>query len=159
MTFTVEDALISPMGLGVLSGAGLMTAGNQTPKHVHVTLNKNLDASYKCEVTLNDLKEFTGLRSATEFYICDDDNTKAYGTVIDGSGAGIDWIETITISSTATLGTGDPVNTLVVDSGHNGVFTATSAYANKPIILDFYIVLQSGVSEIEIKPNSSAAFL
>lgn len=158
MTFTVEDALISPMGLAVLSGAGLITASNAAPKHVHVTLNKNLDASYKCNVTLNDLKEYTGLRNATEFYICDDDNTKAYGTVIDGSGAGIDWIESITVSSSATLGTGDPVNTLVVDSSHDGVFTATSTYANKPIILDFYIVVQSGVSEIEIKPSDFGGY-
>ena len=158
MTFTVEDALISPMGLAVLSGAGLMTATAAAPKHVHITLNKNLDSSYKCNVTLNDLKEATGLRTATKFFICDDDNTKAYGTVIDGSGAGIDWIETITITGGTSPSTGEPVNTIVVSDGNAAVFTASSSYASKPVILDFYIVVQSGVQEVEIKPQDFGGF-
>lgn len=156
MTFTVEDALISPMGLAVLSGAGLITASNAAPKHVHITLNKNFDSNAQCTVTLNDLKEATGLRTNTKFYICDDDNTKVYGTVIDGSGAGIDWIESITVTGDSPS-TGDPVNTKVISDGNPATLTATG-YASKPAIVDFYVVIQTGVTEVEIKPQDFGGF-
>jgi hypothetical protein len=31
LTFTMEDALISPVGLSILAGAGLLDASEQTP--------------------------------------------------------------------------------------------------------------------------------
>lgn len=37
VTFTMEDALISPEGFMILSGAGLVEAGNDTPVYQHVT--------------------------------------------------------------------------------------------------------------------------
>ena len=36
VTFTMEDALISPEGFMILSGAGLIEAGNETPIYQHV---------------------------------------------------------------------------------------------------------------------------
>ena len=40
LTFTVEDALLSPMGFAILSGAGLMKAGEEGHKvYVHTTSN------------------------------------------------------------------------------------------------------------------------
>ena len=37
LTFTVEDALLSPIGFSVLSGAGLFSQGNTKNVHVHAT--------------------------------------------------------------------------------------------------------------------------
>jgi hypothetical protein len=37
LTFTVEDALLSPMGFAILSGAGLMKASNEHKVYVHTT--------------------------------------------------------------------------------------------------------------------------
>ena len=37
LTFTMEDALISPAGFMILSGAGLVEAGASTPIYVHTT--------------------------------------------------------------------------------------------------------------------------
>lgn len=37
MTFTMEDALISPEGLAILTGAGLISAATTTPIYQHVT--------------------------------------------------------------------------------------------------------------------------
>ena len=37
VTFTMEDALISPAGFMILSGAGLIEAGEGTPIYVHTT--------------------------------------------------------------------------------------------------------------------------
>ena len=165
MTFTVEDALISPMGLAVLSGAGLLNASAATPKHVHITISKTLDttaAGPKCTVGLNDLREETGLNGATTFYVCDSADVPAYATVIDGSGAGIDWIETITTTGTTASAVGAPANTFVVNSSANVTFTVggddKANYVGKPIILDFYIVMQGDVQEIEIKPSDFGGF-
>lgn len=166
MTFTIEDALISPMGLAVLSGAGLMNASAATPKHVHITINKTLSntaAGPYCTVTLNDLREETGLQGATAFYVCKSPtDVPAYATVIDGSGAGIDWIEEITTSGTEASAVGAPANTYLVNASTSATFTVTGAdkanYVGKPIILDFYVVMQSDVQEIEIKPQDFGGF-
>lgn len=39
LTFTVEDALLSPIGFAILSGAGLFAASNDHVVHSHVTCN------------------------------------------------------------------------------------------------------------------------
>ena len=75
MTFTVEDALISPMGLSVLSGAGLLTAAVDNVRHVHVTIDaavaKDENDATKgiAKVYLADLREETGLNEATKFVV------------------------------------------------------------------------------------------
>ena len=54
MTFTVEDALISPMGLAVLSGAGLINPDKKNVSHVHITVNKMTNSTDVAEVDLDD---------------------------------------------------------------------------------------------------------
>ena len=49
VTFTMEDALISEMGLSVLTGAGLIEAGTDTSLTVHATARYGKDDSYDCE--------------------------------------------------------------------------------------------------------------
>jgi hypothetical protein len=44
LTFTVEDALLSPIGFSILSGAGLMEAADNTPIYVHVSGTTNVGA-------------------------------------------------------------------------------------------------------------------
>ena len=156
MTFTVEDALISPMGLAVLSGAGLIKADSKNVTHVHITLDVNLDAEGKAMVYLADLQEETGLTSATSFEVCKSDQIPAYGTVIDGSGAGIEFI-----SNPLTIGGGveaDHQNAIKVTEEAPATFTADVAYANKTVKLDFYLIMTSGVTEVEIKPNDFGGF-
>ncbi len=55
MTFTVEDALISPMGLAVLSGAGLINPTAENYAHVHVTLDAQVVGG-KATVSVPNLK-------------------------------------------------------------------------------------------------------
>ena len=69
MTFTVTDALMSPMGLAVLTGAGLIKPAANEPAHVHMTINKTLKADGTAEVSLADLREETGLDAATSFAV------------------------------------------------------------------------------------------
>lgn len=156
MTFTVEDALISPMGLAVLSGAGLMEAANDNVAHVHVTLDAMLNAEGKATVDLTMLREETGLNNAAEFYVCKADSIPVYATVIDGSGAGIAFIpNALTVEGTAK---DNDATLVVVKDAQPVTFTAGATYANKTVKLDFYLAMNSGVTEITIRPNDFGGY-
>ena len=45
LTFTVEDALLSPIGFAVLSGAGLIKGPESEKAHMHVTTQARVDAT------------------------------------------------------------------------------------------------------------------
>ena len=50
LTFTVEDALLSPIGFSILSGAGLFKA-NDKQVHVHMTANAYVDTNGVIDLT------------------------------------------------------------------------------------------------------------
>ena len=161
MTFTVEDALISPMGLAVLSGAGLINPDKKNVSHVHVTVNKATNATGVAEVDLDDLREETGLNTATSFIVCG--VIPAYATVLDGSGAGIDWIDDVTVGGTkATEDAGEDHDDYKVTSEHTVTFTLKDStkevVKNKTVQLDFYLIMSTGVTEVEIKPEDFGGY-
>jgi hypothetical protein len=162
MTFTVEDALISPMGLAVLSGAGLINASKSKAAHVHITKDVVLSETGVAEITLADLQEETGLADTTVFYVCKTDAVPAYGTVIDGSGAGIEFI-----AKAFTIDGGDDTDTSVseavaVTEGKPVTFTLATdlvaTHKNKTVKLDFYLIMATGVTEVDIKPNDFGGY-
>lgn len=51
LTFTVEDALLSPVGFAILSGAGLMNADEDNVVHVHTTSTAIIDADGAIDLT------------------------------------------------------------------------------------------------------------
>lgn len=164
MTFTVEDALISPMGLAVLSGAGLLKAAADNMKHVHVTIDAVVDTDGVATVTLADLQTETGLTSAESFEVCSSAAIPAYATVLDGSGAGIQFVPSVTVSGTASATMKDAIT---VSAAEGGVakFTmmgsedaADTTLAGKTVKLDFYVIMKSGVTEIEIKPSDFGGY-
>ena len=156
MTFTVEDALISPMGLAVLSGAGLVKAKDNNKVHVHVTVDAAVDAEGKATVSYADLQEETGMtKEGTTFHVCCNKNIPVYGTVIDGSGAGVEFISTdITIVDAAEGAETIPVN----EEKGSVVFNVGTTYANRIVKLDFYLAMNEGVTNIEIKPSDFGGF-
>ena len=177
MTFTVEDALISPMGLAVLSGAGLIDPSQSAPMHVHTTITKSLGSDSVVEITLADLKEETGLNSATTFKVCTDTKIPTYATKIDGSGAGIDYYDTITWG-TITV-SGDPETTTftpISSSTEDIVIGGSTKYGVKvakknstpggdpilagaaTVVLDFYLIMSKAVQEISIAPNDFGGY-
>lgn len=180
MTFTVEDALISPMGLAVLSGAGLINTAEKTA-HVHVTKDVNLDATGSAVIKLSDLKDETGLSDAEEFFVCVDKSVPVYATVIDGSGAGIKFIPEPLKVTGETVRSGEGISPLVkVDETNSATFKlyatkldtdgkteiedteGTAAlvkeFGGATVKLDFYLAMNSGVTEVEIKPNDFGGF-
>lgn len=145
MTFTVEDALISPMGLAVLSGAGLINHKVGDSARVHVTLQKSVSATGKIEIELNDLKDETGLDGATSFLICD--CIPMYATVIGSSGKAEDFLEVAEISTPIT-----------VDAENPGELSVDVSAAGKTVIVDFYLAMTNSVQTITIGPEDFGGF-
>ena len=88
MTFTVTDALMSPMGLAVLTGAGLIKPNKANQTHVHSTINAYVNADGEATITLEDLNQEMGL-DAISFDVCN--TIEMFATELDGSGAGINY--------------------------------------------------------------------
>ena len=145
MTFTVEDALISPMGLAVLSGAGLINHEVGESARVHVTLEKSVSQTGEIEVELNDLREELGLDSATSFLICD--CIPMYATVIGASGKAEDFLEVDDIAEPIT-----------VDATHPATLTVDTSAAGKTVVVDFYLAMTNSVQTITIGPEDFGGF-
>lgn len=165
MTFTVEDALISPMGLAVLSGAGLYKAGEDNRKvHVHVSMNATTDANGIAAISLAELCDEIGLTTEevqNKLYVCDDAATPCYGVQVDGSGYGYkfltDKLELGTVDSSNLYTKSESATEIEVTVTNKlGINTAVKSVATYRF--DFYIVLSSGASQIEIKPEDFGGF-
>ena len=151
MTFTVTDALMSPMGLAVLTGAGLISPNKNNQAHVHTTINVSTDANGKAEITLADLNEEFGL-TAEDYAVCA--KVDAFATELDGSGAGINWFSDVAISG------GDDTsdaNYIHVVEGKPAIFTVTGA-ANTTVQLDFYVIMNNSITEVQIEPESFGGY-
>lgn len=152
VTFNVTDALMSPLGLSVLSGAGFEDAAADNIKHIHVTADAKVEtggfATIKNSVLINEL----GLPSATtEIVVCSDDIAKPQGTVLDNNGAIVGYVpfNTITVTSTKTSGS----------SEGNVKFTLTEGdYVGKTIKFDFYVVMKDNCTSISIKPGDFGGY-
>lgn len=130
LTFTVEDALLSPIGFAVLSGAGLFGGKGSTEKvHIHVTAPAMVatDGSIDLADALKDGEKIDG--TAAVFVAL----TEADGSV-----------------------TGELVKNLTVDTTGKKLTGGTAA-ANKSVLVDFYVVKDSAnVSEMQIDAENFA---
>lgn len=160
MTFTVEDALISPMGLAVLSGAGLVKPTSTELSHVHVTYDVTVvenagGTAGVATITLSNLQDETGLYEATSFEVDASATAAAYATVIDGSGSGIEFVPDVTIGGTTSVVNTDAIT--VID-GEGVTFEVALELVGKVIKVDFYTLMSTGVSEITIEPSDFGGF-
>ena len=139
LTFTVEDALLSPQGLSILSGAGLIK--NDT-EQVHVHMTSMQYASMADEVKgiaagEIDLSEVIGNAS-----ICQLAPIFVMETDADGSLTGKYY----------SLDSKDPFK-------NSGKSIVVPAAAGKTVMVDFYIVKNSAnVSEIQIDAEHFAGY-
>lgn len=122
LTFTVEDALLSPIGFSILSGAGLLSNAAETV-HVHTTANAHAGSDGKIDLTdvLGTDEEIDG--TAPVFVM----------TMEEGSITGM--------VSGATI--------------EGKVITAATA-ANKDVFVDFYVLKDSKVTELQIDAENFA---
>lgn len=172
LTFTVTDALMSPMGLAVLTGAGLINADKDNTVHVHVTIDANVIAGV-ATIDYDTLADEIGIRDeSVAISVCADKKTKVYGTLIDGSGSGYDWYELVSIASpaatTSSVGTkGDIIDTVKIAKGDTLTLNVNKPGNPDPVIdtsingtvkFDFYVALQSGATEITIEPGDFGGY-
>lgn len=128
LTFTVEDALLSPIGFSILSGAGLFK-GTTEQVHVHTTANAYVGTDGTIDLTdaLKTDEKIDG--TAPVFVMQLDDKGDIDGTVISG---------------------------LAVDTNGKKL-TGGSSAAGKNVFVDFYITKSAAsVSELQIDAENFA---
>ena len=123
LTFTVEDALLSPIGFAILSGAGLFKDATEKAStvHVHTTAYAAVDASGKIDLE-------TSLKTGEQI----DATAPVFISIVEADG-----------SLTGELVTGVTVG--------QRAFTNATAAKGKNVFVDFYVTKDGAkVSEIQI---------
>lgn len=131
LTFTVEDALLSPIGFSILSGAGLFKGSEKTTEvHVHAT-----SPAYTSDgsIDLSDALDSSELICATAPIFVS--ITEADGSI-----------------------TGELIENVTVDETGKKIIGA-SIEAGKTVLVDYYIIKQAGnVSELQIDAENFAGY-
>lgn len=141
LTFTVEDALLSPIGFSVLSGAGLFKAKNETTVvHVHTTASGAVSTSAVDDSLYIDLTN--AMLPADS--ICGTAPIFAVKTEADGSVTGA--LVKCTLGDEAE----GLVKTLKVESG---------AVSGDGVFVDFYVTRKGNtVSELQIDAGTFGGY-
>lgn len=138
VTFTMEDALISPLGFAILSGAGIVEAASGKEIQVHSTAQLvGTVASNAIEVDLVDSIPNGGALST-------DTKAKVYGFILDESG-----------NIKHTLGTGTATGTKVSFSLTNITPAPTGS---QTVLVDFYVAMTSNAQELTVTPDKFAGY-
>lgn len=179
VTFTMEDALISPAGFMILSGAGLIEASTNNKINVHTTeqtVNTTYDANTK-KLTIQLSKIPSSHDKADIFVMLLDENgeiaSEPYIPTIktETTGSGNDTVTKNTKEISITFGTKvdnkytpygvEKDGTTAIDAlvkewtpGENGAApTPTFKTKEIPVLVDYYEEKTSGVQQIDITPD------
>lgn len=132
LTFTVEDALLSPIGFAVLSGAGLFEGQESDEVHVHTTSTAIVDAEGKIDLT-------DALQSEEKI----DATAPVFVMVAENDGSI----------------TGEMVDGLEVAEDGKSLSGAAEGVAGKMVFVDFYVVKKAAtVSELQIDAANFAGY-
>ena len=139
VTFTMEDALLSPLGFSILSGAGLIDASSAAPIYVHTTLKTRAKVSSGNQISIN-LKTIMGDSLKTNQEIAE---KMAYGFIMENG-------EIKSRLTSAAPSTGTVV--------FGGVPTEYEEDSEVTVLVDFYVKASSGAYEMEITPDKFGGF-
>ena len=158
MTFTVTDALMSPMGLAVLTGAGLIKPEKGKQTHFHLALNGVVeDEAGTVKIDFDDIRKELGLGDMKAIDVCN--TIDIFGTKLDGSGAGIDWYNTGVVKDAVgdytTVAEGEDVTFVI-----SNVDGATTTFPTKgaTVQVDFYVIMNNSITEVNIEPESFGGY-
>lgn len=135
VTFTMEDALLSPLGFAILSGAGIVEANaGAAAINVHSTTTTiGTESDGNIEIDLTEALPENGTLST---------DAAVYGFILDGTGSISKKLGKVTPSG----------STVTFNVGSLGLGTGSS----HTILLDYYVKMTSGVKQIEITPDKFA---
>ena len=145
LTFTVEDALLSPISFSMLSGAGLIKPeGEGAQVHVHVTSHAQVSTGGEIDLT-------EALEAAET--ICADAPTFVIVTEADSSITGQTLtVKTVTNTPASEDGTGKK-NTITVD------VASDETLVGKVVLVDYYVLRAgSSVAELQIDAENFAGY-
>ena len=135
VTFTMEDALLSPLGFAILSGAGIVEAGTDASViSVHAT--SNVVGTVNSNAITIDLADAIPSNGALNT------KTDVYGFILDSTGSISKKLGKVKASGTSVT---FQVNEL-----------GLSDSSSHTVLLDYYIDMSSGVKQIEITPDKFA---
>ena len=149
MTFTVTDALMSPLGLAVLTGAGF--AGEDAVKHVHVTYDVAINNGTGM-ILGEELATELGLSKDSVIEVCNDPKLVPYATVLDGNGAIVDWVDSVTFSGKESANVPNIIE-VTGDKEEDALIVNAQGVTNAAIKVDFYVRMLNGATEITIEPD------
>ena len=152
LTFTVTDALMSPLGLAVLTGAGL--AEDADVKHIHVTYDVAIGNDGNGEITAEKLAAELGLPKDSTIEVCNDTELKPYATILDGNGAVVGWADDIELSGTNST----TLNNIIEVASEKPLKVKSVLSKNKTIKLDFYVRMTTGATEITVAPDDFGGY-
>ena len=132
VTFTMEDALISPLGFSILSGAGIVEASSGNKINVHMT--SQVEGTIASESVTVDLSKAIPTNGTL---LNEEENI--YGFILDNSGNISERLKDKEVS------------------GNRITFNNVQTEAGKVIILvDYYVKMTSGVQQLEVTPDKFA---
>lgn len=142
LTFTVEDALLSPLGLSVLSGAGLIKnkKGDGSKVYVHATTTAVVGTDGKIDLT-DALSSTDSINASAPTFI----------VVLESDGS----LTGEALTGTLVKTTGDEEGAVERGTG----FTVDTAAAGKTVMVDYYVEkMSANVSEIQIDAENFAGY-
>lgn len=130
LTFTVEDALLSPLGLSVLSGAGLLKGTSEDEYvHIHMTTNQIADTSTGVIDLTDALEDGDKICKEAPLFVME----------LEGDG-----------SLTGTIFEAETIEDKKITS---------AAAKGKTVMVDYYVVKKSAnISEIQIDAENFAGY-
>ena len=132
VTFTMEDALISPLGFSILSGAGIVEATGSNAINVHMT--SQVEGTIASDSVTVDLSKAIPQNGKL---LEEEDNI--YGFILDNSGNISERLKDKSVS------------------GNQITFNNVQTDDGKVIILvDYYVAMTSGVQQLEVTPDKFA---
>ena len=158
VTFTMEDALISPLGFSILSGAGLIDASSSTPIFQHITETVAISPEDISEgvLTINLTAEaidrnstYKGINKAEDYiYVMAlDANGEVFTEPFIGTySKGVDGSHTVKVTGITASTSGRNSNYEATDLDH--YFKNVTS-----VLVDYYTPQTSNAQQIEITPD------
>ena len=136
VTFTMEDALMSPLGFSILSGAGIVDAGKEAALNVHMTTR--MVGKVTSNAMTIELAPYLPKGSKMN------QDIEVHGFMLDATGNIVKRMGKVKAS-------GGTANSQCKFSNLTGI-----SNGDYQILLDYYVTAQGGVQQIEITPDKFA---